>query len=259
MKKLALITGASSGIGLELAKIHAKNGGDLIIVARRVDKLQELKAELEKEYSVKVQIISSDLSQPGAAKELYKKKKKLHLKVDYLINNAGFGLLGKFYQLSWEKQLEMINLNIIALTELTYLFLPEMIARNSGKILNLSSTASLLPGPLQAIYFATKAFVTSFSNALAEELTDTKVTVTALLPGATATEFAKTSGLENTNLFQKTATASAVANDGYSAMLQGQLNQLSGLRFSQKILLLLIPFLPKKVLLKMVRKMQESK
>ncbi len=153
----------------------------------------------------------------------------------------------------------MINLNMIALTELMYLFLPEMVNRNAGKILNVSSTASLLPGPLQAVYYATKAYVTSISNAVAEELHDTNVTVTALMPGATETEFASTSGLNRTDLFKKTASAESVAEDGYNAMIKGKLGVVSGLTFSQKVSLSLIPLMPSKMVLKQVRTMQELK
>lgn len=259
MNKTALITGASSGIGKELAMIHAEKRGNLILVARREDKLLELKTELEKKYGIKVFIISKDLSQIGASKEVYDEVKKQHLSVDYLINNAGFGLRGKFHELSWERQLEMIQLNMTALTELMYLFLPEMVARNSGRILNTSSTASLMPGPLQAVYFATKAYVTSLGNAVAEELHDTNVTITTLMPGATETEFAKTSDMEKTPLFQKTANARDVAKDAYNGMLKGKIDVISGVSFMQKIMTSVIPLTPKKMVLKQVRKLQEVK
>jgi short-subunit dehydrogenase len=257
MKNTALITGASSGIGMELARIHAEQRGDLIIVARRKDKLEALKAELENKHSIKVITIAKDLSKAEAAKELYSEVQQLNIKVDYLINNAGFGLRGKFYELSWERQQQMINLNMVALTELMYQFLPEMVKRNSGKILNTSSTASFMPGPLQAIYFATKAYVTFLSNAIAEELHDTNITVTNLMPGATETEFAQTSGMDKTGLFEKTVTARSVAEDGYNAMLKGKIDVVSGLTFSQNLMMKAIPFTPKKTILKQIRQMQE--
>jgi short-subunit dehydrogenase len=259
MKNVSLITGASSGIGKEMALIHAAKGGDLIIVARNREKLEELKKEIEDKYSVSVFVIAKDLSLPNAGREIYSKVKEAGIEIDYLINNAGFGGIGKFYEREWGKDLAMINLNIIALTELTRMFLPDFVKRNKGKILNTSSTASLIPGPLQAVYFATKAYVTSFSNALAEELYDTNVTVTALLPGATKTEFGKISGMDKTKMFKKTASARTVAQAGYDAMMIGKLNIISGITFSQKILFLLIPFLPKKMLLKQIRIMQEIK
>ncbi|WP_109830955.1 SDR family NAD(P)-dependent oxidoreductase [Reichenbachiella versicolor] len=259
MKNTALITGASTGLGREFAKLHAQQKGDLIVVARSIDKLQSLKVELENQYDVEVRVIAKDLSQINSANEVYNQVREWGVYIDYLINNAGFGGVGKFHERPWEQDLSMINLNITTLTALTRLFLPDMVKRNQGRILNVSSTASLLPGPLQAVYFATKAYVTSFSNALAEELSDTKVTVTALLPGATETEFGATSGMDKTSLFDKLATASSVAKDGYNGMLTGKLDVISGVRFSQKLLMSTIPFTPKKMVLKQMRKMQEIK
>lgn len=259
MKNTALITGASSGIGKEFAHIHAEKGGDLIIVARRLEKLEELQKDLEGKYKVRVLPIVKDLGAPDAARELFKEVKNKSIQVDYLINNAGFGLRGKFHELPWERQIGMINLNMIALTELMYLFLPEMVKRNSGKILNISSTASFMPGPLQAVYYASKSYVTFLSNAVAEELHDTNITVTTLMPGATETAFAKTSGLEGTDLFKNTANPRRVAEDGYQAMMKGKLDSVSGLPFSLRISTALLPFIPKKIMLKQIRKMQELK
>jgi short-subunit dehydrogenase len=256
-KKVALITGASSGIGRELARIHAEKGGDLVIVAKRKDELDKLKSELEKKHSVKVMVIAKDLTKPDAPKEIYDKVKKAGIEIDYLINNAGFGGRGRFYEREWETDLSMIKLNVIALTALTRFFLPDFVKRNSGRILNTSSTASLMPGPMQAVYYATKVFVTFFSNAIAEELHDTNITVTALLPGATETEFAKVSGMDKTELFKKTASARSVAQDGYNGMLAGKLDVISGLTFAQKMMMAFIPIMPKKMLLKQVRTMQE--
>ncbi len=259
MKKVALITGASTGIGKEFARIHAEKGGDLVIVARNNEKLEELKSELETKYSAEVIVIAKDLSLPEAPKEIYDAVKAAGIEVEYLINNAGFGGHGKFYERDWNDDLTMINLNIIALTALTRFFLPDFVKRNSGKILNVSSTASFMPGPLQAVYFATKAFVTFFSNAIAEELYDTGITVTNLMPGATETEFARVSGMDKTDLFSKTTSAKKVAEDGYKGMLNGKLDVVSGLTGSQKVMMAMIPFMPKKTLLKTVRKMQELK
>ena len=259
MKNTALITGASSGIGKELATIHAERGGNLILVARSKDKLNELKVELEKKHKVLVSIILKDLSAAGAAKELFNEVQSLSIQVDYLMNNAGFGLVGKFHELPWERQMQMINLNMIALIELTYLFLQEMVPRNNGKILNTSSTAGLIPGPLQAVYFASKAYVSSFSNAIAEELYDKNITVTALLPGATETGFAKTSGVDKTAIYSNPASARSVAEDGYNAMIKGKLDVISVSSRSQKMQLSLVPFFPKKMILKQTRQMQEQK
>ena len=257
MQKVALITGASSGIGKELAQIHAATGGDLVIVARRADKLNALKADLEKQYGVRVLVLVKDLAQPAAAQEVYDATQAAGVTVDYLINNAGFGGRGKFHERDWATDLTMINLNIVALPALTRFFLPGMVQRNVGKILNVSSTASLLPGPLQAVYFATKAYVTSFSNAIAEELHDTQVTVTALLPGATETEFAQTSGMDKTELFKHPFSAREVAQTGYDGMLAGKLDVMAGLTFGQRMMMRTIPLTPKKVLLQQIRKMQE--
>ncbi len=256
-KKVALITGASSGIGKEFAHIHAEQGGDLVIVARRADKLEELKTELEHKHSINVMVIAKDLTLPDAAAEIYEGVKQAGITVDYLINNAGFGGRGKFHERGWEQDLAMINLNVVALTALTRLLLSDFVKRNSGKILNVSSTASLMPGPLQAVYYATKAYVTSFSNAVAEELHNTEISVTALLPGATETEFASTSGMDKTSLFDKTVSARSVAKDGYNAMLAGKLNVISGLTFPQRIMMATLPLTPKKMLLSQIRRMQE--
>lgn len=259
MKNVALITGASSGIGKELATIHAEKGGDLVVVARSAGKLEELKKLLELKFGVRVLAIAKDLSLPDAPKELYDELKRTGVEVDYLINNAGFGLVGQFHKLDWSRQHEMIQLNVLALTALTRLFLPDFVQRNKGKILNVSSTASLMPGPLQAVYFATKAFVASLSNAIAEELSGTNVTITNLMPGATATEFGAVSGMDKTPLFKKTASARSVAEDGYNGMLKGRLDVISGVTAGQKLMMSMIPLTPKKMLLKQVKQMQQTK
>jgi len=259
MKKTALITGASSGIGRELAKIHAEKGGDLVIVARNENKLNELKKELEDNFKITVFVIQKDLTQSNAPIEVYKQIQNAGLKIDYLINNAGFGGLGKFHERELSQDVSMINLNITALTSLTHLFLQDFVKNNEGKILNVSSTASLAPGPLQAVYFATKAYVTFFSNAIAEELHETNITVTNLMPGATETQFGKVSGMDKTRLFKKTASARSVAENGYNAMLNGKLNIISGMSFFQKIMMAMVPLMPKKMVLKQIRKMQAIK
>jgi short-subunit dehydrogenase len=255
----ALITGASTGIGKELATIHASKGGNLIIVARNESKLNKLKQELEQKYNVKVVIIIKDLSDLNAPQEIYNEVKQLGINIDYLINNAGFGALGKFHEIELARQISMINLNITSLTALTHLFLPEFVQRNNGKILNTSSTASFMPGPLQAVYFATKAYVTFFSNALSEELHNTNITVTNLMPGATESEFGAISGMDKTEMFKETATAYSVALDGYNGMLKGKIDVVSGLKPMQKLMMAMIPFTPKKMILKQVRQMQEVK
>ena len=259
MNKTALITGASSGLGREFAEIHAKTGGNLVVVARSKDKLLALKETLEKKYNIHVSVIEKDLTDKNAAQEIYNFVKFSKIEIDYLINNAGFGGVGKFHERPFAEDLAMIQVNIIALTALTRKFLPDFVEKNNGKILNLSSTASLMAGPMQAVYFATKAYVTSFSNAIAEELYNTNITVTNLMPGATDTNFGKTSGMEKTALFKNTANAKDVAKDGYEAMLNGDLEIISGITLPQKILMKAIPLTPKNILLKQVRKMQTPK
>lgn len=260
MNKIALITGASSGIGREMAKIHAESGGDLIIIARSEDKLNTLKAELEQKFEVSVTVIVKDLAKESAPREIYERVKESGIEIDYLINNAGFGGLGKFHERDWEKDRAMIQVNMVALTALTRLFLPDFVERNSGRILNVSSTAGEVPGPLQAVYYASKAYVTSFSNALAGELHDTNVSVTTLKPGATATGFADTSGMDKTEMFEKNkvATATEVAKAGYEAMLKGDINVIAGTSFTQKLTLRLTSLLPIKFVLKTIREMQET-
>ncbi|MFT4693320.1 MAG: short-subunit dehydrogenase [Francisella sp.] len=257
MSKLALITGASSGIGREFARIHAKTGGNLCLVARDERNLIEVKNELESEFKIKANYIVIDLSKQNAARNLYDKTKELGLEVDYLINNAGFGLRGKFDELPLDKQVNMINLNITAVTELSYLFLQDFKSKNEGKILNTSSTACFTPGPLQAVYYASKSYVTFLGDALTEELRDTNITVTSLLPGATDTSFGKVSGMDKTSMFKKMSSPTSVAQDGYGAMMKGDMQVISGLSFSQKVMMKLLPFLPKKMVLKEVRKQQE--
>jgi uncharacterized protein len=256
MNKTALITGASSGIGKDLAYIHAEHGGGLILVARREDRLNDIKKELEDKHSIDVSVIVKDLSKIESAQEVYDEVKSANIEVDYLINNAGFGGSGKFYQRPWEQDLAMIQLNIISLSALTRLFLPDFVEKNSGRILNLSSIASLMPGPFQAVYFATKAYVSSFSYALAEELRDTNITVTAVLPGATETEFGRIAEVDKTDLFKHTASSYGVAQDGYNAMLAGKLNVMTGVSWGQRLTMAMIPYLPKKMVMKQVRQLQ---
>ena len=231
MNKTALITGASSGLGKEFAKIHASKGDNLVLVARSKDKLESLKFDLEKQFSVSVYVIVKDLSDQYAPKAVYEQLKIQKIKVDYLINNAGFGDFGLFAETNWEKQLEMINLNITCLTYLTRLFLPDMIQNKFGKILNVASTAAFQPGPTMSVYFATKAFVLSFSEAIANELKGTGVTVTALCPGATETGFKAAASLEESGLFKgnQIATSKEVAEFGYSKMMEGKTVVIHGI------------------------------
>ena len=252
-----LITGASSGIGRELAILHAQNDGDVVIVARRQERLEALKQEIEETYKRTVMIIVKDLSNPDAPQEIYNELHAANVEVEYLVNNAGFGGRGKFFERPWADDRAMIEVNIIALTALCRLFIPGFVDRNRGKILNVSSTASLAPGPLQAVYFATKAYVTSLSNALAEELHDTNVTVTALLPGATATEFEEKADMQQTHLFDNAVPAAGVASAGYEAMMNGRLNVISGLPWYLRLATKFFSLLPTRLIMRQIRKRQE--
>lgn len=220
----AIITGASSGIGLELAKIFAKHKIDLVLIARSEGKLNELAAGLQKEFGITIHVLAKDLSNYHAAREIFDWCNQQHITADYLVNNAGVGDFAFFHKSEWHKQEQMINLNITALTYLTHLFLPGMAARKFGKILNVASTAAFQPGPGMSVYFATKAFVLHFSEAIADELNGTGVTVTALCPGATESGFQSAAAMEDSKLFKgkKVPSSKTVAEYGYRAMQKGQ-------------------------------------
>ena len=253
----ALITGASSGIGLELAKLHARQGGDLILVARSQDKLESLKQELEAEHAVKVTVITQDLSQSDAADRVFSQTQAMGLEVDILINNAGFGGHGLFNSRDLTAEKAMIQVNVAALTSLTHLYLQGMVARNRGRILNVSSTASFMPGPLQAVYYATKAYVTSFSQAIAEEVAGNNVTVTALCPGPVATGFVAAADLHGVAVFEQSKSAKSVAECGYKAMIRGELVAFNETKL-KFLLNWVVPFLPRKLVLKVSRKAMEK-
>ena len=202
---VALITGATTGIGRELAQIAALNNYDLILTARTPQSLQTAAADIERTTARKTHIFPTDLSQPNAARTLFADITQAGLTIDVLINNAGFGLLGKFAELPEDEQMQMIQLNIGALTQLTRLALPGMIERRTGYVLNVASTASFQPGPLMAIYYASKAYVLSFSEAIHNEAKGTGVNVCCLCPGATRTEFQQRAGMAGTKLFEGAA------------------------------------------------------
>jgi short-subunit dehydrogenase len=223
-QQTALITGASSGIGLELAKIHATAGGNLVLVARNVQKLNELREEFTSKFGVEVTVIGKDLTQPDSAQDVYNEIVKKNLQIDFLINNAGFGDNHAFAEASRTKIDDMISLNIRSLTDLTFLFLPEMLNRGSGKILNTASVAAYMAGPYMATYCATKSYVLSLSNAIAREVKKSGVTVTTVCPGPTDSQFWKVSEMENSKYLKmiKLPSASYVAKVGYKAMLKGK-------------------------------------
>lgn len=254
MRPLALITGASSGIGLELARIHARSG-NLIIVSRSTSRLLEVKDELEEQYDIEVHIIPKDLSIPDSAEELFDEVKELELVPDYLINNAGIGDYGFFHEADWYKQESMINLNILTLTHLTWLFGREMIEHGSGKIMNIASTAAFQPGPMMSVYHASKHYVLAFSEGIANEWKDFGVTVTALCPGPTLSEFQKEAGMNLSKPMAdgKLANPAEVAAYGYRAMLDGQVVAIHGLK--NRLMATGFKLMPKSLASKTIRKL----
>ncbi|MBU3715211.1 MAG: SDR family oxidoreductase [Ferruginibacter sp.] len=254
----ALITGASGGIGLELARIHASRGGNLVLVARSLSKLDEIKQELEEKYSVRVHTIGKDLAADQAAQEVYDETCRLQISIDYLINNAGYGDFGMFVDSDWNKIQGMINLNITALTHLTRLYLQDMVTRRKGKIMNVASTAAFQSGPTMAVYYATKAYVLSFSEAIDNEVRDKGVTVTTLCPGATESGFQVAAAMEESALVKgkKLPTSHEVALYGYSAMLKGKTIAIHG--FMNQLLANSVRFLPRAIVVKVTRQMQDK-
>ncbi|MTI45211.1 hypothetical protein JM93_01407 [Roseibium hamelinense] len=257
MTATALITGASAGIGTELARYHAANGGDLVLVARRKDPLDALKLELEAAHGVSVHVFAQDIGSAEAAQSLHDQVKSAGIEVGILINNAGFGGRGHHIERDLSSEQAMIDLNVMALVTLTHLFAKDMAERRGGKILNVGSTAGFMPGPKQAVYFATKAFVNSYSQALNEELRSKGITVTVLAPGYVETEFAKVADLEGTQLTKSGATAASVAKIGYDAMMQGKLVAINemGLNLAMNWI---VPLVPRRLMLKLVSKMQSK-
>jgi uncharacterized protein len=257
-RKTALITGASFGIGLELARIFAREGHNLVLVARSGDKLRQLAGELEKSHGARSLILAVDLTEPGASAYVLDQTTRAGITVDFLVNNAGFGQYGFFAENDLEECLRQIQLNVTTLTHLTRLYLPEMIERRCGYILNVASTAAFQPGPLMAVYFATKAYVLNFSEALANELAGTGVTVTCLCPGATATEFHKRANATAMNLLRMgTMDAQTVAEDGYRALMEGKPLVISGVK--NWLIAQSVRFSPRRLVTAIARKAQESK
>ncbi|MBM7705042.1 SDR family NAD(P)-dependent oxidoreductase [Metabacillus iocasae] len=257
-QQVALITGASGGIGKELAYEFAKDGHHLVLVARSSDKLQLLKKELENEYSIRVMTSSRDLSVAASIEELYDELTEQNIQVDYVVNNAGFGLYGEFLTTNMDEELNMIDLNIRTLTHVTKKFLPDMVKRGRGGVLNVASTAAFQPGPLMAVYYATKAYVLSFTEALENELKGTGVHVTALCPGPTETGFSNRASLEQSKLFNSgVMDAKTVAEIGYKGFQSRSTIVIPGLQ--NKLLSQVVRFLPRKVITSIVRKVQARK
>ncbi len=248
----AVVTGASGGLGLEFAKLLAADRHDLVLVARSADKLEEIARDLRAAHQINVEIIAQDLGVLDAASRVVERVPSC----DILINNAGFASNGRFDQLPAERLREEMLLNVVTLTELSHAYIPGMVERRSGRIMNLASTAGFLPGPFMAVYYATKAYVVSFSQAIAEELRGTGVTVTCLCPGATETGFADRAAAQRTLLFKlPTADAGSVAKAGIRAMMQGKELAIPGL--SNKGVVLSTKITPRRLLVWTSRKAVE--
>lgn len=254
----ALITGGTSGIGYELARVFAENGYNLILVARTEDDLNTAANEFRGLYGVDVIPIAKDLFQPFAAFDLYDEVNAKGITVNVLVNDAGQGVYGKFIETDIHHQLDIIQLNISSLTVLTHLFLKEMVARNEGKILQLASIVSEIPAPLQAVYGATKQYILSFTEALISEVKGTNVTLTALQPGATDTDFFNKAGAQNSKLVkeQKLADPREVARDGYQALMKGDDKVVSG--FKNKVQSVMSNVLPDTMLADQMLKQSEE-
>ncbi len=258
LKRYALITGGTAGIGLELAKLFAKDSYNLVLVARDDARLSSVKAELETAFGIEVFTIAQDLAASGAAAEVYRKVADQHIFVDVLVNDAGQGEYGLFAKADLDRLLEIIQLNIVAVTSLTHLFLKDMLAHERGRILQLGSIASEIPGPWQAVYHATKAFVLSLSEAIRQEVSDSNITVTVLEPGATDTDFFNKAGMKGSKIMdQKLSDPKKVAEDGYKALMAGKDKVISGMK--NKLMIAASNLVSDSQATKQMEKMQEPK
>ena len=257
-KKTALITGGSTGIGLELAKQFAAHGHDLVLAARNAEHLDAAAGQIEGKYGVAVRTIPIDLADADSPQRLFDALNGDHVEIEYLVNNAGFGLGGEFADTDIDRELDMIQVNCSSLVHLTKLFLPPMLKRKSGRILNVASTAAFQAGPGHAIYYASKAFVLSFSEAIAEELHRTGIKVTALCPGPTASNFAERAGTNKSRLFRqaKVATAEEVARFGYAAMMKGTRVAIPGMQ--NKLMVQAERFVPRILVNKLAHRAQDQ-
>lgn len=257
---LLLITGASRGLGLEFARLHAKHGGDLIIVSRKKAELLRIKSDLEKEYAVKVYVIDCDLSQKDGAQLLYERVKALGLNIDYLINNAAIGCCGAFTDEDLQDLERLITLDMYSPTILTRLFLKDMKARGHGRILNVASIAALMPGPYMASYYASKAYLASLSKAVNAECQIKSISITTLYPGPLNTTFLKASRLQSSKLASLfTASAEITAKKGYEAMMHGRRQSFCGMKWWLYALMRLVPFIPDLLVLKITANLQKPR
>lgn len=257
VNKHALITGATSGIGYELAKVFAENHYNLIIVARNQEELSLTASQLTQQYGVSVVPVAKDLFERNAAFELYDEVKSTGLQVDVLVNDAAQGQFGLFVDTDIQRDLDIIQLNVASFTALTKLFLKDMVVRNEGKILQIASIAGKVPGPYQAVYHATKAYVLSLTEAIHNELKGSNVTITALLPGATDTDFFRKADGEDSTIVQETTLAdpAEVARDGYDALMRGDMRYISGAK--NKMQMAMANVMPDKMVAENMRKQNE--
>ncbi len=256
MNKYALITGAANGIGYEFARLLIQDSYNLVLVDVDEIKLGKKKEILLEKNETAVITIPKDLSLPGAAQELFDEVNNQNIEIDVLINNAGFGVFGLFSETCWDREHEMIQLHITNTVQLTKLFLKQMALRNSGKIMNVSSLAAFLPGPLMSVYYSTKAFLLSFSEAIANEVKNTNVTITVLCPGVTATGFQAGVGNGKPKLTRNAASAEKVAKYGYKAMQKGKVTVIPGR--TNKFIIIIQRLLPRSVVCHVVRRVQEK-
>ncbi|KRE28580.1 SDR family NAD(P)-dependent oxidoreductase [Paenibacillus sp. Soil522] len=253
MRKTVLITGVSGGIGKELANRFAKGGHNIVLVARSESKIVELAQEYRKKYGIQATVIAKDVAAPGVPEEIFTELKEKGITVDYLVNNAGFGLFGTFMETDMEQEVNMIDINIKALTVMTKLFLPDMIKRGQGGVMNVASLVGFFPGPMMSVYYATKAYVLSFTEALANEVTGTGVTVTALCPGLTSTGFVDRSGMGAVK--GAIMEAGQVAEEGYRGFLRGKTLIMPGVR--NRFIAFMPRLLPRMMITRLVRSSQD--
>ena len=254
--RYALVTGASSGIGYELAKLFAKDGKNLVIVARSQDRLEELRTEIDDEYETTVIVLPKDLADPNSPQEIFSELEKEAIKVDVLVNNAGFGVWGKFFETDLQEDLEMIQVNVTSLIHLTKLFLKGMLENKSGWILNVASLCAFTPVPLESVYCGTKANILHFSEAIANELKGTGVSVTCLCIGLAKTEFHKRARMESARAAKrKMMDATTVAQAGLDDLKKGRVISIPGLQY--RVWPLLVRFAPRNLITRIMRSQHE--
>ncbi|MGM0881330.1 MAG: SDR family NAD(P)-dependent oxidoreductase [Bacillota bacterium] len=256
MRKTVLITGVSGGIGKELADRFAKGGHNIVLVARSESKIVELAQEYRKKYGIQATVIAKDVAAPGVPEEIFTELKEKGITLDYLVNNAGFGLFGTFMETDMEQEVNMIDVNIKALTVMTKLFLPDMVKRGQGGVMNVASLVGFFPGPMMSVYYATKAYVLSFTEALANEVSGTGVTVTALCPGLTSTGFVDRSGMGASKMLKGAIMeAGQVAEEGYRGFLRGKTLIMPGAR--NRFIAFMPRLLPRMMMTRIIRSSQD--